>query len=199
VSDVSSYLLTWVISYGPPVIGVFLLLGGIGIPVPASLLVIAAGAFSQQGILDPISACIIGFLAVVTGDSISYLIGKKAAGLVTPRYVSKVDFTRAGALFEKFGGWMIVSTRSILSAIAVPTNLVAGSSHYPFRQFLVFDIAGEIIWILGYGSLGYVFGAEWETISDFLANLGGFLAAVLIVIIPGYLLLKTTIKNRPSR
>jgi membrane-associated protein len=199
LSDVSSYLLTWVISYGPPVIGLILLLGGIGIPVPASLLVIAAGAFSQQGILDPISTCFIGFVAVVIGDSISYLIGKKAAGLVTPRYVSDVNFTRAEVLFEKFGGWMIVSTRSLLSAIAIPINLVAGSSHYPFRQFLVYDMTGEIIWILGYGSLGYVFGAEWETISDFLMNLGGFLAAILIVIIPGYLLLKTYFMNGQSR
>ncbi|MEI8131386.1 MAG: DedA family protein [Leptolinea sp.] len=195
MSDISSYLLTWVISYGPPVIAVILLLGGIGIPVPASLMVIAAGAFSQQGILDPITACIVGFFAVIVGDSISYLIGKKAGGLMTPRLVSEANLNRAGNLFEKFGGGMIVITRSILSALAFPTNLIAGSSAYPFSKYLVFDMAGELVWILGYGSLGYVFGAEWETISDLLSNMGGFLAAILIIAVPGYLLFKKHSKN----
>jgi membrane-associated protein len=191
VSDLSSYLLTWVISYGPPVIAVLLFLGGIGIPVPASILVIAAGAFSQQGILDPIIASCVGFLAVIMGDSVSYLIGKKAVKFMTPRIVSEVNFARAGNLFEKFGGGLIVVSRSLLSILAIPTNLIAGSSEYPFRRFLIFDVVGEFIWIVGYGSLGYVFGAEWETISDFLTNTGGFLAAILIVAIPGYLLLRT--------
>ena len=195
MSDISSFLLTWVISYGPPVIAVILLLGGIGFPVPASLLVIAAGAFSQQGVLDPITACITGFLAVIAGDSISYLIGKRATGLVTPRMVSEANFVRAGNLFEKFGGGMIVVTRSILSALALPTNLIAGSSEYPFSKYLAFDMAGELVWIVGYGSLGYVFGAEWETISDFLSNMGGFLAAILIIAVPGYLLFKKHNKN----
>jgi membrane-associated protein len=195
VSDISSFLLTWVISYGTPVIAILLLLGGIGIPVPASLLVIAAGAFSQQGILDPLEVSITGFLAVIAGDSISYLIGKKATGLMTPRLVSEANFTRACSLFEKFGGWMIVVTRSILSVLAIPTNLIAGSSEYPFSRFLAFDVAGELIWLIGYGSLGYIFGAEWETISDFLTNMGGLLAAILIIAVPGYLLLKTRNKN----
>lgn len=195
MSDISSYLLTWVISYGTPVIALLLFLGGIGIPVPASLLVIAAGAFSQQGILDPVTASLVGLLAVITGDSISYLIGKKATGLMTPRMVSEADFARAGDLFVRFGGGMIVITRSILSVLAIPTNLIAGSIKYPFSRFLIFDTAGEIIWIIGYGSLGYIFGAEWETVSDFLSNSGGFLAAILIVVIPGYLLIKTNKKN----
>jgi len=194
VSEVSDFFLTWVISYGPPVIAVLLLLGGIGIPVPASLLVIAAGAFSQQGILDPLAAGCAGFLAVITGDSISYLIGNKAAGFMSPRLVSEANFTRAGILFAKFGGGMIVVTRSILSALAIPTNLIAGSSEYPFSRFLLFDMTGELIWIVGYGSLGYIFGAEWETISDFLTNMGGFLAAIFVVAIPAYLLIKTTQK-----
>jgi membrane-associated protein len=194
VSDLSSYLLTWVISYGPPVIAILLLLGGIGIPVPASLVVIAAGAFSQQGILDPVAASSFGFLAVIVGDSISYLIGKKATTLMSPRIISADDLARAGNLFEKFGGGMIVVTRSILSALAIPTNLIAGSSTYPFSRFLIFDMVGEFIWIFGYGSLGYIFGAEWETISDFLTNTGGFFAAILIIAIPAYLLVKTNKK-----
>ena len=48
----SEFLLTQVINYGTPLIGLILFLGALGFPVGASVVVIAAGAFGQQGILD---------------------------------------------------------------------------------------------------------------------------------------------------
>ncbi len=191
MSDWYSYLLTWVISYGPPVIGAVLLLGGIGLPVPASLLVIAAGAFSQQGMIDPISSALVGFIAVVCGDAICYWIGKKAVGVVSPRFVSANNLQFAGRQFARFGGGLIIASRSILSSVAVPTNLTAGSSAYPFTRYLLYDMIGEIIWILGYGSLGYVFGTAWEDISDFITNTGGFLGMLVITGILAYILFRT--------
>lgn len=192
MSDWYTYLLTWVISYGAPVIGVALLLGGIGVPIPASLLVIAAGAFSQQGILDPIPAIIVGFFSVVIGDAISYMIGKKAIHWFSPRYISTENLHLAGKHFSRFGGGLIVASRSILSSIAIPTNLTAGSSEYPFVRFLVYDMVGELIWIIGYGGLGYIFGTAWEDISDFITNTGGFLGMLVVVGVASYLLYRTT-------
>ncbi len=191
MSDWYSYLLTWVISYGAPVIGAALLLGGIGIPIPASLLVIAAGAFSQQGILDPWPAAIVGFIAVVIGDAISYWIGKRAIHWFSPRYISANNLHLAGRQFSRFGGGLIVASRSILSSIAIPTNLTAGSSEYPFARFMVYDMVGEFIWIVGYGGLGYMFGTAWEDISDILTNTGGFFGMLVIVGVALYLLYRT--------
>lgn len=191
MSDWYNLLLTWVISYGAPVIGAVLLLGGIGLPVPASLLVIAAGAFSQQGVIDPVSSALIGIVAVVCGDSICYWIGKKATRLVSPRFISHKNLQFAGKQFTRFGGSLIIASRSILSTLAIPTNLTAGSSAYPFPRYLFYDIIGEIIWILGYGSLGYIFGSAWEDISDLLINTGGFLGMLAIVGILAYLLFRT--------
>jgi membrane-associated protein len=200
VSDLYNILLTWVISYGPPVIGAVLLLGGIGLPVPASLLVIAAGAFSQQGVLDPIPSALIGYVAVVCGDSISYWIGKKATGIISPRFISEKTLQFSAKQFDKFGGWLIVASRSILSTLAIPTNLTAGSSAYPFSRYLLYDMFGEFLWILGYGSLGYVFGSAWEDISDFLTNTGGFLGMVVIIGVIAYFLLRPANgKNEISR
>jgi membrane-associated protein len=190
VSDLSSLFLTWVIAYGLPVLAILMLLAGIGIPIPASLLVIAGGAFSQQGVLDPVAAGITGFLAVITGDFICFYLGKKLKGKISPKLVSKENFDRTVHLFNKFGGGMIILTRSILSALAVPTNLIAGSGDYPVVSYLIFDIIGEFLWIIGYGMLGYLFGAEWETISGFVTNMSGFLVTIIIIVIPGYFLIK---------
>ena len=45
----SDFLLTLIINYGPPVFAALLFLGALGVPVGASVLVIAAGAFSLAG------------------------------------------------------------------------------------------------------------------------------------------------------
>ena len=191
MSDWYSYLLTWVIAYGAPVIGGVLLLGGIGVPVPASLVVIAAGAFVQQQILDPIPSALVGFFAVVVGDSICYMIGKRAVGLVSPRFISDDNLHLAGNKFSQYGGGMIIATRSILSTLAIPTNLTAGSSDYPFVRYLIYDMIGELIWIVGYGGLGYLFGSAWEDISDLVTNIGGFLGTLVILLVVIYLLART--------
>ncbi|GAP22414.1 DedA family protein [Leptolinea tardivitalis] len=191
MSDWYAFLLTWVVAYGAPVIGVIMLFSGIGIPLPASLVIIATGAFIQQGILDPIPTALVGLTAVVLGDSICYWIGKKAVTVISPRFVSQKNLQLAGDKFDRFGGAMIVATRSILSTLAVPTNLVAGTSHYPFFHYLVYDVIGEAIWMIGYGYLGYLFGSAWEDISDLLTNLGGFMGTLVILIIIIYFLART--------
>ena len=68
----SDFLLTQVINFGAPLIGLILLLGALGLPVGASVVVIAAGAFSQQGVLDWYSAIVIGLTGAVIGDALSY-------------------------------------------------------------------------------------------------------------------------------
>ena len=54
----SDFLLTLIINYGAPVFAVMLFLGALGVPIGASVLVIAAGAFSQQGILNWPTHCV---------------------------------------------------------------------------------------------------------------------------------------------
>ena len=64
--------------------------------------------------------------------------------------------------------------------IAVPVNLVAGSSEYPVWRFAAYDVTGELIWLLGYGAIGYLFGSQWEYISAFISNASGPLVGLLI-------------------
>ena len=47
---------------------------------------------------------------------------------------------------------------------------------------MAYDIAGEITWIVLYGGLGYWFGSEWELVSNFISNFGGFMLGLVILI-----------------
>ena len=55
-------------AYGPWVLGLALLLGAGGLPVPIGLLVLAAGGMARQGLLDWPAAVAASLVGVVLGD-----------------------------------------------------------------------------------------------------------------------------------
>jgi membrane protein DedA with SNARE-associated domain len=178
----SDYLLTQIINYGAPLFGLILLLAAIGIPFPASLLLIAAGAFSQQGILDAASTALFGFLGAVTGDAISFGMGYYAKDWVDKRFEGSPAWKGAQISFTARAGMAVYLTRFLVTALAVPTNLIAAGSGYRLRNFMAYDTAGEATWVILYGGLGYWFGSEWEVVSDFISNFGGLLLGLVILV-----------------
>jgi membrane-associated protein len=172
MSSISDLLLTGLITYGAPLFGLALLLGAIGIPIPTSLMVIAAGAFSRQGMLNLLPAAGLGLLGAVAGDSISFVMGRWGGSWVSRHFGGSSAWIRAQSTFNHNSRLAVFLTRFLLTAIALPVNLMAGSS-CRFRRFLVTVIAGEAVWIIVYGGLGYLFGSQWELISQFLSDFGG--------------------------
>jgi membrane protein DedA with SNARE-associated domain len=50
---------------------------------------------------------------------------------------------------------------------------MAGSSKLRFRSFLLYVIAGEAMWIILYGGLGYFFSSQWKLINSLAGDFGG--------------------------
>jgi len=71
--------------------------------------------------------------------------------------------------------------------------LIAGTSGFGYRRFLLYDLIGEAIWIFGYGGLGYLFGSQWEVVSDLLSNVSG-LALGLVILVVGIWLARNWLK-----
>ena len=177
----SDYLLTLIINYGAPAFAVLLFLGALGVPVGASALVIAAGAFSQQGILSWPLMVVLGLIGAVLGDALGFGIGYYAKDWVDQRFGRSPAWKSAEETFDKRAGLAIYLTRFLITALAVPTNLIAGGSGILFRRFLAYDSLGELTWIVLYGGLGYLFGSQWELVSEFISNFGGLILGLVIV------------------
>jgi membrane protein DedA with SNARE-associated domain len=177
----SDFLLTQIINYGASAFAILLFLGALGIPVGASVLVIAAGAFSQQGILNWPLAAVVGFLAAVLGDAISFGIGYHAKHWLDERLGRSSGWKNAQKTFDARAGLAIYLTRFVVTSLAVPINLIAGGSGIKFRRFMIYDSLGELTWIILYGGLGYWFGSEWELVSDFISNFGGLILGILVL------------------
>lgn len=191
----SDFLLTLIINYGSPIFALLLLLGAVGVPIGASVLVIAAGAFSQQGILSWYSTAALGLLGAVLGDAISFGIGFYAKEPIEHRFGNSPTWKNARETFDERAGLAVYLTRFLITALALPTNLIAGGSGIKFRRFMLYDLLGEFTWIVLYGGLGYWFGSQWEVVSDFVSNFGGLLFG-LIVLIAGIVLAVRRLRSR---
>jgi len=194
----STFLLTQVINYGAPLFGLILFLGALGFPIGASVVLIAAGAFSEQGVLNWLPTAALGLLGAVIGDALSFSIGFYAKDWVNNRFGNSKAWINAEETFDQRAGLAIFLTRFLITALAIPTNLIAGGSGIKFRRFMIYDSLGEFIWIVLYGGLGYFFGSQWELVSTLLSNFGGMLLGLVILgvgIWLGIKRLKTTEPN----
>jgi membrane-associated protein len=177
----SDYLLTLVINYGSPFIALVLFLGALGFPVGASVLVIAAGAFSEQGIIAWHTTALLGLVGVLLGDILSFGLGYFNRDWVDARFGKSPAWRSARDTFNKRAGLAIYLTRFLVTSLAIPINLIAGGSGIRFRRFITWDILGEMTWILLYGGLGFWFGSQWEILGNFISNFGGLVLGLTLL------------------
>lgn len=171
-------------------VGGVLFLGSAGVPLPVTLVVIACGAFIRQNLLDLYSTPFLGYVGTVLGDAVLYGLGYFAKGWVDRRLGATGAWQNARTLFDRRGGIAIFITRWLMTSAAIPITLIAGSSGYHFRRFMLYDMLGELTWVLLYGGLGYAFGSQWELIGDFISNFSGFILGGLVLAAGVYLLLR---------
>lgn len=179
--------LNLMLAYGAPALALALLIGALGLPLPLSMLLLAAGAFTRQGLLDLTLTAGLALLATVLGDSGSYYLGRHGRRLVRKRMAGTRLWARAQETFDRQGALSILLTRFLLTPLALPTNLIAGSSKYAFSRFLALDVAGELVWVALYGGLGYLFADRWQAINDLAGGLNGLLVALIALAGASYL------------
>jgi membrane-associated protein len=190
VTGLSETLLTAMLAYGAPALSLALLLGALGLPLPGTMFLLAAGAFAGQGVLNWPAVAPLALLGVVVGDSGGYLLGRYGGQLVLRRVEGSDSWRRAQDTFARRGGLAIVMTRFLLTPLAIPINLISGSSRYAFWRFLSLDVLGELVWVGLYGGLGYLFADSWEAMSDLAGSVSGLLVGLVILGGGGYLALR---------
>ena len=178
----SEFLLTQVINYGAPLFGLNLFLGALGVPVGASFTLIAVGAFSQQGYFSWFEMAVFGLAGALIGDTLSFSIGYFGKDWAQRRFGKSPTWISANDYFQKKAWVAIFFTRFLVTALAIPTNLIAGGSGYKFSRFMFYDALGETMWVVLYGGLGYLFGSQWETVSQIVSDFGWLLLGIVLLV-----------------
>jgi membrane-associated protein len=127
--------------------------------LPGDSLLFAAGAFAARGALDPWSLFLVLSIAAIVGDTVNYSIGRYLA----PRmerglpFIKHEHLERTHAFYEKHGGITIVIAR-FMPIIRTFAPFVAGVGAMEYRRFVVYNVAGGLLWVSLFVFGGYFFG-----------------------------------------
>ncbi len=192
------YLITWMQQYGYPALWLTIFVAAIGVPLPVSFMLLAAGAFSALGDFNVFVVGVIALTASVSGDQIGSLLGRSIgtrllAWLEQPRRfnpISQRTLQHAHIYFTKRGGLAIFLSRSVVSALGGTINLLSGTEVYPYHHFLVYDISGELCAAIIPLALGYIFGASWEAVGNILGMVSLLILSLLVAAYLSYRLIR---------
>jgi membrane protein DedA with SNARE-associated domain len=122
-----------------------------------------------------------GLAGALIGDILSFGIGYFGKDWASGRFSNSPRWINANDYFQKNAWMAIFFTRFLVTALAIPVNLIAGASGYKFSRFMFYDVLGETVWIVLYGGIGYFFGSQWETISQIISDFGWLLVGILLL------------------
>ncbi len=188
-------LLNFLLDYGVMALVPVLLASAIGIPLPGSLLLVAAGAFASGGLLTLLPLLLGAIGATMAGNGIGYWIGQRGGTAALTRWgqrfhVGAEAIERADGFFTKYGRLSVILSRFPFSPLSAIINILAGTARYPPRAFLVANLVGVSVWATVYLGLGYAFAASWDIIAAILGGATQALTLALVVVILLILLIR---------
>ncbi len=129
--------------------------------LPGDSMLFVVGAFSSQGILNPLILFALLSTAAIAGDSLNYAIGKYFGERLSKAkhipFFKKEYIERTHKFYEKYGGKTIVIARFV-PIIRTFAPFVAGIGEMNYAYFLTYNVVGGLLWVAIFVFGGYFFG-----------------------------------------
>ena len=169
----------WAVFFG-------VMLENAGVPVPGETILLIAGYFASTGKFHLALVMLIAATGAVIGDNIGFAIGHHYGRNVLLRigrffFLTPKRFERMEKYFEDHGNKTILVARFI-TGLRVFAALLAGASKMPWRVFVVYNVAGAVLWSAVISTLGYPFGASLPLLVKWVGRSGTILLIAAIVI-----------------
>ncbi|GAC1424014.1 MAG: DedA family protein/thiosulfate sulfurtransferase GlpE [Acidobacteriaceae bacterium] len=176
-----------------------MLLTSAGIPLPASVLLLAAGAAAHPVPMhhDPLHqglnlglVILLAWAGAALGDTILYLGGRSMgwwllAGLCRVSVDPESCIFRSSDYFYKRGPRTLLFAKFVpgLASMAAP---LAGSLNMRFWRFVRLDVLGALSYVCAWTLTGYVFSRFIEGIVFWVQQVGHVMVFVLLALVVGY-------------
>jgi membrane-associated protein len=155
-------------AYGPWIYGLLFLIifsetGLVITPfLPGDALLFAVGTLTaQNGPLNLLLILCLLTAAGILGHTVNYWIGSAIGHRLfanpESRFFKRKHLDQTHAFFERHGAKTIMLSR-FLPLIRTFAPFVAGMSSMSYRRFLLYNVAGAVIWVFGVVLLGHFFG-----------------------------------------
>lgn len=162
------------------------------LPIPANLLLVAAGALARSGRLSASETIGLSTMTFLLADLTWYEAGRRLGDRIL-HFVCGLTrdthscFDRASGVFSKHGVRTLLFSKFVIGFDAVAAPL-AGRDRVPVIEFLAFDVIGAAFWTVTYVALGYIFSDQLDLVATHIERIGAFLTAVIAACFGFYLL-----------
>ena len=161
--------------------------------LPGDSLLFVVGAMCGTGLMHYGWSVGLLLAAAILGNQSNYtigrLIGPKVFAWEDSRWFNKKAFNQAHAFYEQYGGITLVAAR-FMPFLRTFAPFVAGVAQMTRSRFMLFDVLGGVLWVVGIVSVGYFFGnIPWVKL-----HLDKIIWAMILV--PGLVILAGAWKSR---
>jgi len=182
------------IQYGYLLLFVWVLVEQLGLPLPATPVLLAAGALSAQNELSLSIAFLAGLAATLTADSTWFFVGRRYGHFVL-RTLCKLSMEPTicvrrtqDSFFRRRRVTLI--TAKFIPGLATLASAVAGQNGMSYAAFLFYDAIGSSFWLLTLLLGGRFFGDILRRNPHLLNWAGQFSGALLVLGILGFFLVR---------
>lgn len=178
--------------YGYLLLFAWVLVEQFGIPLPATPVLLAAGALSAERRISFPEALLAGLLACMISDSSWFFVGKRYGHHVL-RLLCKLSMEpticvrKTQDSFGRRRGVMLLFAKFVpgLATLAAP---VAGQNGMAYPAFLFFDTIGACLWVGAILGVGRLFGDALKRNPGLLNWVGRFSGVLLLLGIIGFVI-----------
>jgi membrane protein DedA with SNARE-associated domain len=177
--------------HGPSLLFGICLVEALGLPIPAAVALLTAGALVAIGKMTLLSALLAGASGLLLGDLVYFYLGRKTGwwllGMLCRLSVNPESCILSSAeAFYRRGRLALVFSKFVpgLNTMAPP---LAGSMHMAFFEFLTLDLAGILLYTGTYIGAGFAFRDLLSALLDTMGRAGNILESILFAAFLGYI------------
>lgn len=180
----TDWFLALIADWGALALGLVTFLSCLAVPVPSSMMMLAAGAFVASGDLSAGSVGAAALTGAVAGDQLGYGLGRwgyaRAEGWLRRSPMRAAVLDRARDAVQRRGTLAVFLSRWMFSVLGPYVNLLAGGAGMRWATFSATILAGEAVWVVLYIGLGYAAGGQIEAAAHLAGNAAGLMASLAL-------------------
>jgi len=180
------------------------LLQQVGAPIPAEPTLVLAGSLAAKGLLSPVAVVLTTVAAALLADAGWFVLGRRYHAGVR-RLLARLSRSRASqagrgeSAFARWGLKALLVAKFLpgVSQVMVP---IAGATGTSVRSFILYDIAGTLLWAsLPFGA-GVIFHQQVDVVLEALFRVGLWVLGAALIVAMGLLMSRRVrAKRRPIR
>ena len=187
-------MLQFVVHYGYILLFFWVMAEQAGMPLPATPLLLAAGALAGQHQLNFGIAVVLAACGSLVSDTFWYFVGKRK-GAVVLNLLCKIALEPDSCVRRTETTFTRLGFRTLLICKFIPglntaAPALAATAGIGLPQFLLADWLGALLWASAFAGLGLAFSHQLDRIADDVARFGSWTIVLIVLLIVGYIAYK---------